>query len=410
MTDLSAIDLLALTGIHKRVATTNGGEYAGPCPFCGGEDRFRVWPEHADGKGRWWCRQCDKSGDAIDFVRERDNLSYTEALAQLNLEAQEAPTERKARKGEKIREKPAQRSLQEAELPTWDQREARALVEDCEVALWSDDGAKARAWLADRGLTDQTIKDWHIGYNDKDQDLRGLWVRRGIVIPCFSRDWRVWYLKIRRAVPGGSDYDPQTHGPKYVQVKGAGRGALFGLSHLSDRKTLTICEGELDAILLWQEAGELVDVVATGSATTRPGPRFLAHLAGASRWLVALDQDRAGDRGADWWDDFSARVRRVRPLQGNDLTDFHQAGGDLKAWITYHLEKPDHGTDRDGTKTWTDFDAGEKKGPPWESEAEGLLDRMNTDPEAAREYAELAEREGFPCYGMTWGQWPGPVK
>ena len=387
MPDLAGIDLLTLIGIHKRVATTNGGEYAGPCPFCGGEDRFRVWPEHADGKGRWWCRQCDKSGDAIDFVRERDNLSYTEALAQLNLEAQEAPGERRTRQAQRNLEKPRPGALQEARPPTWDLREARALVEDCEVALWDEDGAKARAWLTDRGLTDQTIKGWHIGYNDKDQDLRGLWVRRGIVIPCFSQDWRVWYLKIRRAVPGGSDYDPQRHGPKYVQVKGAGRGALFGLSHLSDRKTLAICEGELDAILLWQEAGELVDVVATGSATTRPAPRFLAHLAGASRWLVALDQDQAGDRGADWWDDFSQRVRRVRPLQGNDLTDFHQAGGDLKAWITYHLEKL--------SPTLT-----------VEEQAQEILARMDTDPEAAREYAALAEVQGWPCDGYdSWQEW-----
>ena len=33
----------------KRVANTNGGEWAGPCPFCGGEDRFRVWPD----EGTW---------------------------------------------------------------------------------------------------------------------------------------------------------------------------------------------------------------------------------------------------------------------------------------------------------------------------------------------------------------------
>jgi hypothetical protein len=26
----------------KRVASTKGGEYAGPCPGCGGDDRFRV--------------------------------------------------------------------------------------------------------------------------------------------------------------------------------------------------------------------------------------------------------------------------------------------------------------------------------------------------------------------------------
>ena len=41
------VDLLALIGRDvqlRRVASTNGGEWAGPCPFCGGHDRFRVWP------------------------------------------------------------------------------------------------------------------------------------------------------------------------------------------------------------------------------------------------------------------------------------------------------------------------------------------------------------------------------
>lgn len=69
----------------KKVAGTNGGEYAGPCPFCGGTDRFRVQPE----RGRWFCRQCtgspEMSGwhDVIDYIQRRDNLSFTEACKRL---------------------------------------------------------------------------------------------------------------------------------------------------------------------------------------------------------------------------------------------------------------------------------------------------------------------------------------
>ena len=41
------VNLLSLIGsnvsLHK-VARTGGGEYAGPCPFCGGTNRFRVQP------------------------------------------------------------------------------------------------------------------------------------------------------------------------------------------------------------------------------------------------------------------------------------------------------------------------------------------------------------------------------
>ena len=74
-------DLLGLIGADtrlKKVASTGGGEYAGPCPFCGGRDRFRVQPE----KGRWWCRGCSDGPrwqDAIGYVRRREGLGFAEA-------------------------------------------------------------------------------------------------------------------------------------------------------------------------------------------------------------------------------------------------------------------------------------------------------------------------------------------
>src|SRR5918911_531970 len=57
-------------------------EYAGPCPFCGGRDRFRVQPA----KGRWWCRGCSDGSrwqDAIGYVRRREGLGFTEACRRL---------------------------------------------------------------------------------------------------------------------------------------------------------------------------------------------------------------------------------------------------------------------------------------------------------------------------------------
>jgi archaellum biogenesis ATPase FlaH len=51
------------------------GEYSCPCPFCGGEDRFCVWPE----KNNAWCRQCDWKGDDIQLLRELEGFSFQEA-------------------------------------------------------------------------------------------------------------------------------------------------------------------------------------------------------------------------------------------------------------------------------------------------------------------------------------------
>jgi hypothetical protein len=67
------------TGTSRR-----GPEYHGPCPFCGGTDRFTVWPEQGE-TGRYWCRQCNWKGDAIQLLRDRDGLSFMEAKRSLGL-------------------------------------------------------------------------------------------------------------------------------------------------------------------------------------------------------------------------------------------------------------------------------------------------------------------------------------
>lgn len=77
---LNILDLVRADGILvKRASTTNGGEFAGPCPLCqDGKDRFRVWPEQGDG-GRWWCRQCGRSGDAIQYLIDYRKMNFREA-------------------------------------------------------------------------------------------------------------------------------------------------------------------------------------------------------------------------------------------------------------------------------------------------------------------------------------------
>ncbi|MCD6552443.1 MAG: hypothetical protein J7M16_00375 [Anaerolineae bacterium] len=386
----STIDLLSLIGRDttlKRVASTHGGEWAGPCPFCGGEDRFRVWPNHPSGKGKWWCRGCGRHGDAIDYLRQRDGLSYAEALAVLGL--QKAPNlaqnRRSTTKGLIIRggqEKHAEQAFCcGSEPPTRESIPVQEAVGRCQTILWQDVGKKARAYLHKRGLKDETLRAWGIGYNPKDQRVAGLFFPRGVVIP-WTVGGRLWLVKVRRPVP-------PLPGPKYQQLKGGGKGALYGLDHLAGRQAALICEGEFDALLAWQEAGDLVDVVALGSATGRPGREALAALLRARRWFIATDRDDAGDKGADWWSEFSARVKRVQPLQGHDLTEFWQAGGDLRQWVLFHL-------DREGLAPVPDYEA----------QAEALLAREETmEPLAwAAEWARLSIAAGWDT-AENLGEW-----
>jgi len=96
---------------------------------------------------------------------------------------------------------------------------------------------------------------------------------------------------------------------------------------------LFIVEAELDALLLWQTVGDLVDVVAlAGAGRTLPG-QWLARLLPYTRIFAALDADKTGTLNATRLAALSARVTPVRVPEGNDVTEYHQAGGDVRAWV-----------------------------------------------------------------------------
>jgi hypothetical protein len=51
-------------------------EYSCPCPFCGGDDRFCVWPE----ENKAHCiRGCGWKGDDIQLLRDLEGMSFQEA-------------------------------------------------------------------------------------------------------------------------------------------------------------------------------------------------------------------------------------------------------------------------------------------------------------------------------------------
>ena len=63
------LDLLSKHGLKaEKISEVEGGqvEYVGPCPKCGGTDRFRVvMNPREQGSGGWWCRACALQGRNI---------------------------------------------------------------------------------------------------------------------------------------------------------------------------------------------------------------------------------------------------------------------------------------------------------------------------------------------------------
>lgn len=108
-------DYVNLSGM-KKVSSLRGGEYHGACPFCGGTDRFAVWPS----EGKWSCRQCVGSEmtpkDVIDFVCRRDNIGFMTALERLGLKTANGATDSSKRGYRSMQDYAAQHGLDAEDL------------------------------------------------------------------------------------------------------------------------------------------------------------------------------------------------------------------------------------------------------------------------------------------------------
>jgi DNA primase len=326
---LNLYDLVSAAVMLHKEAATDGGEYQGPCPWCGGEDRFHVWPDAE--RPHYWCRQCDRQGDTIQWLRDHDGLSFPEAA---QLVGKPLDTARAARTLTPPRRLPTPDAAPPSTV--WQARGC-AVLAATQTLLQGDGGAAARAYLQSRGLTDATIAAAGIGYCPADKwsapeawglDGKKIYLSAGIVIP-HQAAGHLWGLNVRRL--DGRE-------PKYVKPRGS-VGALYGADQLAGHPVVVLVEGELDALLLRQEAGDLVDVVTRGSASAPLGPRWLWALRHARRVLVAYDTDVAGVKGAAALEGLSARVRVARPFGANDFTEMHQSGGDLRAWVQAQLAR-----------------------------------------------------------------------
>ncbi len=359
MTLKANTDLLALIGHDialKRVASTHGGEWAGPCPFCGGTDRFRVWPNQ-DG-GRFWCRQCGAQGDAIAYLQKRDNLTFAEACERLGGVATLHPRQKAALSARFPKatgsSPPPEHLFPKTEPPSavWQAR-AREFVAYAQGQLWQT--PDALAYLCDRGLSEDMVRLVGLGYNPREMkgkvarwgvDGAYVWLPRGWVIPCESGGV-LWYVKVRRHP---DDLEPDAK-DKYRTLKGS-RLTMYGLdtlaqTHYTDCVT---CEGEFDALLLRQHVGSLVGCVALGSASKGLDMQAVSELVAIRRVWLAFDADKAGQDGARKLLAASARIHPL-PVPAHDVTDAWREGHDLVTWVVPSIGP----RDRDRRLMWLNY-------------------------------------------------------
>lgn len=336
---ISLLDLAGQDTELRRVANTRGGEWCGPCPRCGGRDRFRVQPNYGE-HGFWWCKQEGISGDDIEYLREFREMSFQDACLFLGREPKIKHSSKINKPQWEPRENP---SPDEA----WRKKSA-ALVDWCHKQLLSNTGKDALEYLkTQRGLSEGTIKFFRLGWNPKDawperkawglpdgvnekgERTKKIYLPKGIIIPCFV-DEQLQKVKIRLQEPKEKD-------PQYLPIPGGYTGPhIIGNNH----KIFVVVESELCGILLHQEIGNLAGVVILGSAYVQPDKMIIDTLRQADLLLIALDSEphKKINTGAkqswNFWLKNFPNARRWLPIEGKDPSEMWKNGRvNLRQWV-----------------------------------------------------------------------------
>lgn len=257
------INLIDFAGRFTELRKVTAGEFHGPCPFCGGTDRFRVRADF------FACRICKRTGDAIAFVQQKQGVSFTEAVSILGGDMSTI-------KADKVR------PTNKVTLPTasvWDEpKQRREALEMHGKLLAGQTGLSkmALAYLQGRRIEPVTIEAFKIGY--AGMGLPGTWDRENkdrcypaqvaISLPWFNLDGALNAVKYRFIE---SHTYTDTDGKERTENKtsrGSSSGHLFGWQAFqgpSKRQVLIITEGEMNALSLWQVGHQWCDVLSAGS-------------------------------------------------------------------------------------------------------------------------------------------------
>ncbi len=310
--------------VGKRLRLVRAGrEFQAPCPFHNEKSpSFTV----NDAKGFFHCFGCGAHGDVIGFVMRHDHLTFPEAVEQLAGVAN-LPVPRTA---------PEDRQRYEHQKSLHEVVEAAARWFEHQVRLPA--GAAALAYLRRRGLDDEALATFRLGYAPADGGgLRMALEREGFAVKdmletglvkqpaeggrapfSFFRHRVMFPVADRRGrvvAFGGRLIEGE--GPKYINT---GETPLFHKGHLlyglsrarqaaAEGKPVVVVEGYMDVIALVR-AGYPGAVAPLGTAMTETQIETAWKLyPGRERFpILCFDGDNAGRRAA------YRAVERVLPL------------------------------------------------------------------------------------------------
>ena len=287
--------------------TRKGSSYFGLCPFHNEKTpSFSVTP----GKQMYYCFGCGAGGNVFNFIMEYENYTFGEALKHLaDCAGVELP---QIEYSKEVREKAQER----AELLEINKQAAQYFY----YQLRTEKSAQGYQYLTGRGLSEETMRKFGLGYSDKfggglyqflkskgygDDRLResGLFnvdERHGM----YDKFWnRVIFpiMDVNNRVIGFGGRVMGDGKPKYLnspetKIFDKSRN-LYGLNvaRTTRRKYLILCEGYMDVISMHQ-AGFTNAVASLGTALTSGHASLLKRY--TQEVLLLYDSDEAGVRAA----------------------------------------------------------------------------------------------------------------
>ncbi|HDY88140.1 MAG TPA: hypothetical protein ENH82_08520, partial [bacterium] len=307
---------------------------ASPCPGCGGKDRFRVWPE----SDRFWCRQCNLSGNNIEYLKQFHSMTVQGALQHLGIDNNLSYHQRQKPIRHINHNSPWIPNKNKNPPDTWKEK-AMAFVDWSQKNLLNN--STQLEWLdKQRGLNINSVINAKLGWNPLDMNRtcqswgypeleKDIFIPHGLIIPVYING------KINRVKTRSDDREI-----KYLSVTGSGSSPMIFLSEI-DTQCIIVVESELDALLIHQECGDLITAVAMGSASYKPDIKTHNLLIQSKLILQSFD---AGDDepGANiswsWWRSIYPQWRRWPCVNGKDPTESYLNGFNIRAWIQAGLD------------------------------------------------------------------------
>ncbi len=308
----------------------SGINYKANCPFHNEKTpSFMVSPE----RGIWHCFGCQKGGDHFKFLMEKEGLDFKEALELLAKKAGVVLKRKTEHKGEKDR-------LFEVNLKA--QEFFHYILTKHKL------GKNALEYLHNRGLTDETIKNFGIGYAPNSwESLTHFLRKRGFSIPeitnsglgvpsksgCYDRfRGRITFplIDVKDQILGFSGRVLSPAEPKYINTPQTPifdkSKFLFGI-HLSkgeirQKQEAILVEGEMDMMMSYQ-AGFKNIVSSKGTALTEGQIELLKKY--AQNLSLCFDMDLAGDtasrRGIEIADKAGMNIKIIQIPSGKDTAE-----------------------------------------------------------------------------------------